>query len=77
MDEEKKDVKVRRSITLDPINDTWLEEKAFKESTPGNPVSVSELINRLVSQDRESELKSPSEKKRARAVSAAQITLVA
>lgn len=62
MDDEKKDVKVRRSITLKPINDSWLENQALAESVPGDQKSVSELIDRLIDQARQN-AESPSSKK--------------
>ena len=65
MSEEKKEIKVRRSITLKPINDTWLETQSLEESTPGNLVSASELVNRLIDEARrKAGSQSPSKQKK-------------
>ena len=65
MAEEKKDTKVRRTFTLDPVNDSWIEKQSFAESTPENRVSASELVNRLIDEARRrAESQSPSKQKK-------------
>lgn len=70
MADEKKEIKRPKTVTLKPINIRWLMDKSFEESRPGNKVSDSEIVDRLIDAAREAdESQSPTkQKKSARAL---------